>query len=255
VNQLDLAKKYLAIAGLVDGNPDRAKKEAYKLAAVAVASHISETGDTQTAIAAKLGITKGAVGQLLKWQREGCQTVTPWRDVDGSKDRSAARAHAKTVLRSPTERRQTFAAMTDAEKSAVAAELMADRKVAETVVAPGSPARRVVKEAAEEDFVREVRARRVEAQHNLLPKTLGQYFWSVVGKLTDWTTALLGIEKELAALPANRKSTVRDGLVRLRDECDRCINIVDGLPADGQPLGDVIDSTATTTRPKMVSAG
>jgi hypothetical protein len=200
---------------------------------------------SQKAIGELVGKSGHWVGKLVRW-RTNRDRGLPF--ADPAQPSKAGRAHAQQVLRSPTQRRSAFAGLSTEERVAAATDLLSEPAVAEGVVSPGSPARNVVKQAAEDDFVREARKRVREGKDRQAHRSLDAYFWSMLGQLTSYTDALRQMETELANLRPDRKAKALGNFERLRDECQRCINLLNDQPADGQALGDVIDSTATASR-------
>lgn len=235
MTHLDNAKRLLAIAESGD-----AKKEAYKAAAEEIAAHKAETGDTNGNVATFLGVSIDRVQKLLQWRSTGYQADSPYLMDDGATMRARV-SHTKRALADPVERTQVFATMEPEVKAAVVEAAVNDPEVVKQVMA--KPFLRKRFEDEEERAAKERYRQAREQQGRAKVTSLSEFFWNVIQQLDKWSRDLAFARDELTQLPEGQKPEVRAQLVRLRDQTQASIDVLDGIVGD-----DVIEGHETNVR-------
>jgi hypothetical protein len=231
VSHLDNAKRLLEIAESGD-----AKKEAYKAATEEIAAHQAETGDDIKTTAEKLqfpGVSlKSAqvkVGKYLAWRKRGYDTDSPYDEGTEKRQQTRARvSHAKRALTTPEELKSVIESLTPAQQAAVRTEFEDEE---------ARQAKRRFRQAKEQ-------------QDQARPSTtVTEFFWQIIKGLDNVTRDLAFVSEELSLLSDGQKPEVRQRLVRLRDQAQASIDVLD----DKEPSDNTVDGHAVDVIRELAS--
>jgi hypothetical protein len=236
MTHLENAKHFLSIAESIEGDPKKAKKEAYRSAAEEVAAHKAETGDSIRAVSLSIRISPSSVERLLKWRESGYRDETPYSG-NAKAARSVRASQAKRALRTPQERKQVVEALSEEERQVLVKDVVASAS-ADTLDA--------IEEIVEKDQHQRARKRVTEGrrarQRGARPTTLSQFVARIVAKMGgEWRRAVVDIREELSTLSEVEWAQIRQAHVQLREELLTNIRVGDGQVDDdvieGRPAG------------------
>lgn len=165
-----------------------------------------------------------------------------WGDYyDASASGGRPRASAGEVgngFDKPEFRRRVLDSMTAEQKASLVVEAVQDEPEVVEQVMSRPTVRKQFED--EEDRAAKQRAKnlREAALQRKQPTPLSQFFWSLVGKLSEWTRDMKLIREEAGSLMPEQRGEVTSRLTLLRDEAQRCIDVIEGL---GHEDDDVIE--------------
>jgi len=208
VNHLEEAKRLLQIE-----ESDNPQREVRKALAEELAAMQDETGESASSIAILVGCSAEKVRKFLAWRKRGYDTDSPYDEGTEKKQQTRARvSHAKRALTTPEELKAVIESLTAAQQAAVRMELEDEEA-----------------RQAEERF----RLAREQQEQARPSTTVTEFFWKIIKGLDDVTRDLAFVSEELTLLSDGQKPEVRGRLVRLRDQAQASIDVLDGKESEG----------------------
>jgi hypothetical protein len=145
----------------------------------------------------------------------------------------------KQTLQKPKEREKVFAGLTPQERAEVIDDASNDPAVWPHV-------KPTTRQHFDDEDARQARERfrlAKERQEQARPSTtVTEFFWKIIKGLDDVTRDLAFVSQELALLSDGQKPEVRQRLVRLRDQAQASIDLLDGKESGDDTLdGHAVD--------------
>lgn len=239
VDRIARAAAFIAIAESGD-----AKREAYERAADEILLARREDPTlTWRQIGARLGRHERLPRELVAWREEGREGL-PHSDAAHGRDRNAVGAR-KIAREQPDVFADAFAKAPPEQQ----------RKIADAIAS--TPARKVLREATEDDQDRRARERMEAANERKgqIGTPLALYRQRLIRRFDDWCSGLRWLRDELGDLPSEQLQIALDQHRRLLDQTQENIGAIEALMDVTQATPeDVIEGTASRSPRRELGA-